>query len=293
MFNQQDFNQILIKGIDLPVIEKQIEHFIKGFPFICLAKPAIPGDGLMNFDESQKSIYISHFEKGLPDLKVVKFVPASGAASRMFKHLFEFQEQSVRDSSGNEPVITDKGFNSVYYLINNLGQIAFYFDLSSCMAAAGMSISEIIENKKFSTIIDYILNSDGLDYANLPKALLKFHQYNDFSRTAAEEHLVEAAEYTRDRQGNARIHFTISPEHLNKFQDLFENVKGLYESKLGVKFEISFSVQKPSTDTLAVDENNKPVRNQDGMLLFRHRVVDALAGSAGIAGLISEFRNCS
>ena len=269
MFNQQDFNQIFIKGIDLSVLEKQIDHFIKGFPFICLAKPAIPGDGLMNFDESQKAFYISHFEKGLPDLKVVKFVPASGAASRMFKNLFEFKEQSVGVSAGNEPVIKDKGFNSVYYLINNLNQIAFYYDLSSCMAADGISINEIIENKKFTTIIDYILNPDGLDYANLPKALLKFHQYNDISRTAAEEHLVEAAEYTRDRQGNARIHFTISPEHLNKFQYLFENVKDFYESELGVKFDISFSVQKPSTDTLAVDETNQPVRNQDGMLLFR------------------------
>ena len=269
MFTQQDLNQIKIKGIDLPVIRKQIDHFIKGFPFVCLARAATPGDGLLTMDEELKKYFVSYFEKKLPDLKVVKFVPASGAASRMFKHLFEFREQYISGVSVEELLSADKSFNSVSWLVENIRETAFYQDLAHCFEEAGMKMDEIIENQEFYKLIEYILVPGGLDYANLPKALLKFHQYEDGARTAAEEHLVEAAEYTRDREGKARIHFTISPEHREKFMALFDRVRNLYESKLGVEFEISFSVQKPSTDTLAVDENNQPVRNQDGSLLFR------------------------
>ena len=269
MFTQQDLNQIKIKGIGLPVIRKQIDHFIKGFPFVCLARAATPGDGLVTMDEELKKYFIAYFEKKLPDLKVVKFVPASGAASRMFKHLFEFREQYISGVPVDKLLSADQSFNSVSWLVENIRQTAFSQDLARCFEEAGIKMDEIIENKEFYKIIEYILVPGGLDYANLPKALLKFHQYEDGARTAAEEHLVEAAEYTRDREGKARIHFTISPEHREKFMVLFDRVRNLYESELGVEFEISFSVQKPSTDTLAVDENNQPVRNQDGTLLFR------------------------
>ena len=269
MFNDQDIKQISIKGITPAGLQKQIEHFIKGFPFITLARPAVPGDGLLNFDEVELSHYIAFFEKALGGLTVLKFVPASGAASRMFKHLFEFREQISAGSGCDELFSRDNSFNSIFYLLTNLRQIAFFNDLADSLAKAGMSIDELIADKKFSTIVDYILNTEGLDYANLPKALLKFHQYHLVSRAAAEEHLVEAAEYTRDRNNVARVHFTISPEHLGKFQALFAKVQDTYEKELGVTFEISYSVQKPSTDTIAVDENNQPVRNQDGSLLFR------------------------
>ncbi|MEI6684260.1 MAG: DUF4301 family protein [Bacteroidota bacterium] len=269
MFNQNDLNQISTRGIALPAIQKQVDHFIKGFPYICLVKPAIPGDGLLTFDDARKSYYIDFFEKKQADLKVVKFVPASGAASRMFKQLFEFRDKYPSIASVDEIRSLDPGAAPVLALMDNLGQIAFYDDLAGCMASAGMSLETLKAAREFATIIHYILNPAGLDYANLPKALLKFHRYADSARTAAEEHLVEAAEYTRDREGNARIHFTISPEHLEKFRSLFEAVKQKYELQLGVTFDISFSIQKPSTDTLAVDERNEPVRNQDGSLLFR------------------------
>ena len=269
MFTQQDLNQIKIKGIDLSVIRKQIDHFIKGYPFVCLARAATPGDGLVIMDEELKKYFMAYFEKKLPDLKVVKFVPASGAASRMFKHLFEFREQYISGVPVDKLLSADQSFNSVSWLVENIRKTAFYQDLARCFEEAGIKMDEIIENKEFYKIIEYILVPGGLDYANLPKALLKFHQYEDGARTAAEEHLVEAAEYTRDREGKARIHFTISPEHREKFMALFDRVGNLYESELSVEFEISFSVQKPSTDTLAVDENNQPVRNQDGTLLFR------------------------
>jgi len=269
MFTTKDREQIQSKGTPFSVIEKQIDHFIQGFPFIRLARPAIPGDGLVNFSDREMELLISGFENTLPRIKVVKFVPASGAASRMFKHLFEFRESYTAGPAGNSLFSMDISFNSVHYLITHLDRIAFYQDLADVITGSGKSIDQIIDNKDYAGLIDFLLTDAGLGYASLPKALLKFHLYDDGSRTAAEEHMVEAAEYTRDAAKCARIHFTISPEHKEKFLDLLSRVKDHYELKLDVHFEISFSIQKPSTDTIAVDEQNQPVRNQDGSLLFR------------------------
>jgi hypothetical protein len=124
-----------------------------------------------------------------------------------------------------------------------------------------------------------ILDHGGLNYSNLPKGLILFHDYPEGARTAAEEHLVEAISYARDRQGVARIHFTISPEHKEKFTELFNRIVGPYEQRYGTRLEITWSHQEPSTDTLAVDENNLPFRNPDGSLLFRPGGHGALLGN--------------
>jgi len=269
MFNQRDLVQIKSKGIDLLVIQKQIDHFISGFPFIHLIRPAITGDGILTFDDEQLIYFREYFENKLPGFIVVKFVPASGAASRMFRHLFEFREQYSPDEAGRALLSKDQGPDSPHYFIANLEQTAFFDDLSSLIAESGKSVNQLLENQDYVSIIDQILSVNGLNYANLPKALLKFHQYWDGSRTAAEEHLVEAAAYTTDHSGTARIHFTITPEHHDKFKELFENVTTFYETRYGIKYDISFSIQEPSTDTIAVDETNQPVRNPDGSLLFR------------------------
>ncbi len=269
MFTKQDFSQIGNKGMDLHIIEKQIDHFVAGFPFIRLVRPATADDGILRFNDEQQTFFLNYFETNLPALKVIKFVPASGAASRMFKHLFEFMEKYTNDEKGLQLFLNEQHFNSVYYFINHLNEIAFFDDLSAVVAKSGKSLDHLIESRDYSSIIDYILSVKGLNYSNLPKALLKFHQYADGSRTAAEEHLVEAAAYTKDHDHTARIHFTISPEHKEKFLELFATVKSIYEAKFDVKYNISFSIQKPSTDTIAVDETNQPVRNSDGSLLFR------------------------
>ncbi|MCX6307018.1 MAG: DUF4301 family protein [Bacteroidetes bacterium] len=269
MFNNQDFLQINQRGMELQLIQKQIGHFTTGFPFIRLVRPAVTGDGLLMFNEEEQKFYPQYFEKELPGLTVVKFVPASGAASRMFKHLFEFRDDYAPGAAGEALFLQNQHFNSVHYFITHLRDIAFCNDLSAVVASSGKTIGQLMEIHEYAAIIDYILSSEGLNYANLPKALLKFHQYAEGSRTAAEEHLVEAAAYTRDHEGVARIHFTISPEHREKFMELFAKVKSSYESRFDVTFDITFSIQKPSTDTIAVDETNQPVRNPDGSLLFR------------------------
>jgi hypothetical protein len=223
----------------------------------------------LKFTDEELKYFTGYFESRLPGLKVVKFVPASGAASRMFKHLFEFRHNSTSAGEGNRINLHDQDVNSVQYFISHLEQVAFFADLNAVATKTGKTVYQLLETGEYEAIIQCILSEQGLNYANLPKALLKFHQYQDGSRTAAEEHLVEAAIYTRDRDNTARIHFTISPEHFEKFRELLSIVQERYEKQFGVRFDISFSVQKPSTDTIAVDESNQPVRNPDGSLLFR------------------------
>jgi hypothetical protein len=269
MFSKQDISQIEQRGIELSLIRKQIDRFVHGFPYIVLDRPATPGDGILSFNARERDHYIMKFETRRPDLRIVKFVPASGVASRMFKHLFEFRTQYSPGAEGEKLFSSDQGPNSVHHLMSNLSRIAFYSDLAEKMAASGLPVDPETGNNDLNTIIDYILTGKGLDYANLPKALLKFHHYPEGARTAAEEHLVEAAEYTTDLNRKARIHFTISPEHREKFMTLFAGARDRYEKSLNVEFEISFSVQKPSTDTIAVDEYNQPFRNSGGQLLFR------------------------
>lgn len=260
MFTSNDLVQIKQKGIEVAKIEKQINHFINGFPYIRLSRPAVLSDGILSFDEIEKDHYIEKYEQLLPELQVVKFVPASGAASRMFKSLFEFKEKPYNAINVSNPVD---------YFFSHFKEIAFYEDLDNKVKHDGLGTDELLKNHDFSPIIDYILTEKGLNYSNLPKGLIKFHRYPEGARTSVEEHMVEAAEYARDVTNTARLHFTISPEHREKFLELLATVQTNYEKKLKIQFDISFSIQKPSTDTIAVNVNNQPFRNADGSLIFR------------------------
>jgi len=269
MLQQNDLNQIEKKGITLKTLENQLDHFRQGFPFIRLIRPAIQGDGIINFSEEKKIEFIRFFDEKAPSLRVIKFVPASGAASRMFKHLFEFRE-SMRAGSGiPESYFSDTSFNSVNYFFQNIHRFAFFHDLQATMEKEGKIIEQKLAEKDFATILDYFLGEAGLNYATLPKALLAFHSYEDGPRTAMEEHLVEAANYTKGRNNVSKIHFTVSPEHIVKFDEKVAAVLEKYEARYRIRMEITHSIQKSSTDTLAVDEDNFPFRNPDGTLLFR------------------------
>jgi len=269
MFSTYDLRQIQERGMSVEALERQISHFIQGFPFIDLAAPAISGNGIVCPGDEEKKKFIKLFEQDIKDLKIMKFVPASGAASRMFKHLFEFRNTYRNGSSGEELFNRDKGFNSVWYFINHLKEIAFYSELSLRLERSGFDPDQLLNNHDYNTIIDHVLTDKGLDYSNLPKALVRFHDYRQSARTSAEEHMVEAALYAGDSSGLARLHFTISPEHRSRFEYMVSNVRAFHESELNVTFDVSYSFQMLSTDTLAVDEENNPFRNADGSLLFR------------------------
>jgi hypothetical protein len=269
MFTDSDLKQIENKGITIDVVNKQLENFKKGFPYINLHAPATAGNGILTFSEEEAAKRESFYNDNFGDYHVLKFVPASGAASRMFKHLHEFRQKYNGTPEDIAAYEADKSFNSVWNFFTNIKKFAFYQQLKSVMAADGLDIDALISKKDFNPVLDYFLTDKGLGYSLLPKGLLLFHNYDDEPRMALEEHLVEAARYAANADGVATVHFTVSPEHQKKFEEAVNNRKGKYEKRYNVSIEVSYSQQKPSTDTIAVDMNNEPFRNDDGTILFR------------------------
>lgn len=260
MFGKNDLKILEQKGISLEQVKWQIEQFKNGIKPINLQQPAKLKVGIFEIDNVQK--YIDIYENS--GVKPTKFVPASGAASRMFKTLFEFLEKNE-----GEQELQIKENKEIKLFFEGLSKFAFYTELNNSLSSVG-GINMLIEQKKHAVIIDKLLNTKGMAYGSLPKGLLKFHNYkNNQNRTPFEEHLVEGALYAKSRDNTVNLHFTVSPEHIDSFKTLLKEVVSSYENLYGVKYKIDFSVQKPSTDTIAVNLDNTPFYNSDGTLLFR------------------------
>ncbi len=260
--NQQDLNQIKARGISEQQIECQLEQIKEGFPFLKLEGAAAIGKGIV----APAADEVKNYEAAWDAYKkeghhVVKFVPASGAASRMFKNLFAFL-----DAPYDEPT-TD--FEKHFF--EDIKKFAFRKALcSKCKENEGKDIKELIAEGKYKAVVANLLQEKGLNYGQLPKGLLQFHEYKDPEevRTPMEEHLVEAALYASSN-GEANVHFTVSHDHLDLFKKMVKEKAGKYADRYAVKYNISFSEQKPSTDTIAANPDNTPFRNEDGSLLFR------------------------
>jgi hypothetical protein len=262
MFKPEDISQIKAHGSKSEVIEQQIENFKTGFPFLKLTEAASNYHGIIQLSESEMTKYISIFEeRNSKELELLKFVPASGAASRMFKSLFTALDD-LRKGKTPAEIMNDK---EVAAFFDQLDRFAFYEDLKILAASEGKSIDEISTQK----ILEWVLLEQGLNYGNLPKALLKFHSYADQIRTPLEEHFVEGAMYSKNNSGIVDLHFTVSTEHQQAMEELVAEIKPKYEELLGVTYRVSFSNQKPSTDTVAVTPDNELFRNKDNSLLFR------------------------
>ncbi|MEE4176271.1 MAG: DUF4301 family protein [Bacteroides sp.] len=266
MLSEKDHQQLKDKGISPEQLQHQLDQFIKGFPPVRLHRPAIPGDGILRLGEEDVVELVNFFSSSAPEKKVVKFVPASGAATRMFKDLFTWREKLKSGVLPRELMDSDP---SAKQFFSDIKSFAFWDDLALIMQRDRVDADHMLATGHYLTLLDYILFEYGLDYAALPKGLLMFHKYGRDARTPLEEHLVEGAEYAQNKNGQVHIHFTVSPEHLKKFQMLVQNTALGYEKKFGVNYEISFSIQKPSTDTVAVNLNNNPFRESNGSLFFR------------------------
>jgi len=269
MFTDKDLKQIAGKELTPENIEKQINNFKTGFPFIVLSAPATPGNGLNSYSADEATELAKYFDANFKDFEILKFVPASGAASRMFKKLFEFRQSYNKTAEDIENYKSDTGANSIFDFFNRIEKFAFYYELKALLANNNLDIRELIANYDFNPILDYFISEKGMNYAVKPKGLLLFHDYADEPRLAVEEHLVEGANYSTDSEGVSRVHLTVSPEHQTKFEDAVNTKKGKFEKKYNVKFDVNFSQQKPYTDILAVTPDNIPFRNDDGSLLFR------------------------
>lgn len=219
--------------------KEQIEFFKKGFPELDIVKAAGIGHGIEKADEQTIREYIDYADTAEVHGKC-KFVPASGAASRMFKDIFAHKEESIGK------------------LAENLEKFAFYSP-----EVFGTAPYDPVETA------DKLLGNPGLDYGSKPKGVLLFHRYENEIRTAMAEHLVEGQAYMRNSDNSVNICFTVSPEHLNLFKEALAKVRDDYESRYGVKYNISFTFQDPATNTIAVDMDNKPFLKEDGTVLTR------------------------
>ncbi|TVQ14256.1 MAG: DUF4301 family protein [Bacteroidetes bacterium] len=266
MFTQEDLLQLNKKGISEETALEQIRNFEEGFPFIQLAAPATISSGILKIEGKELKGYINYFEEGAGKLGILKFVPASGAATRMFKDLFSWREKLQQGISAQVVMQEDK---TAVQFFQQIKLFAFWEDLSALINDMGMNADELVEKGDYLPLLNTLLDDDGLGYAMLPKGLLKFHRYEDSIRTPVEEHLVEGAQYACDNEGTVKLHFTVSSEHRGRFVNHVGDILKVYEGNFGYRFEIKFSVQKPSTDTLAVDLENKPFREADNSLLFR------------------------
>lgn len=258
--SEKDLKQISEKGISVEQIEAQLDDFVSGFPFLKIEAPASVGHGVVVMNEDEVSKYRlawNEYKRG--GKGILKFVPASGAASRMFKNLFAFL-----DADYTEPV-TD--FEKKFF--SEIKEFAFYDSLNSvCVKNENKSIDDLVAAGAYKSVVSNLLGSKGLNYGQLPKGLLLFHDYSDGPRTPLEEHLVEGALYANSN-GVVNLHYTVSPEHKDLFVKKVNEVKSKYEELFNVKYDVTFSIQKPSTDTIAVNPDNTPFRNSDGSLLFR------------------------
>lgn len=260
MLSQEDLKQIALKGVSEEQIETQLAQFKTGFPFLKLEAAASIGHGIVAPDDTERASY----EKAWTDYKaeghrIVKFVPASGAASRMFKNMFAFVSADY-----NEPT-TD--FEKKYF--DNIDKFAFYDELNEqCIKNEGKNIPELIAEGSYKAVAANMLEAKGLNYGQLPKGMLLFHKYDDGARTPMEEHLVEGALYAAS-EGKAHVHFTVSHEHMPLFKDKVEKKLKKYADKYGIEYNITFSEQKPSTDTVAANPDNTLFRTKGGSLLFR------------------------
>lgn len=261
MLTKEDLDQIKAKGIREEEIEGQLASFAKGFPFLEITDSASVEKGIMIIPQDKQLIYIDAWEEYLGKNKtIVKFVPASGAASRMFKGLFAFLEADY-----SAPVTP---FEKQFF--DEIEKFAFYEELNtSCRIHHEKDITELIEIGRYKDIVSTLLNEPGLNYGQLPKGLLLFHKYAKSVRTAMEEHLAEGAMYAKNNLGDVNLHFTVSSEHEKLFRTLVNKKKEICEDKFSVEYHISFSQQKPSTDTIAAGMDNNPFRDNNGNLVFR------------------------
>ena len=254
-------DQLLLskKGISAEQVAEQLKTFKTGFPFLKIKDAATIGNGVLNPSENEVDSFLKVWDNYCAaGNAILKFVPASGAASRMFKDLFSFL------SAEYDVPTTD--FEKNFFA--NIDKFAFYGDLDAvCVKNNSQNIKELISKGNYKAVVFNLLDFTGMNYGSLPKGLLKFHSYDADARTSAEEHFVEGALYAAT-DGVVKLHFTVSPNHKALFEELVAERKAYYEQLFNVKYDITFSEQKQCTDTIAVDADNAPFR-ENGSLVFR------------------------
>ncbi len=250
------------------LIIEQAEIFKRGLPFVKLLRPCTPEDGIRRIASEDFPHLLSLHENAALNGRVMKFVPASGAATRMFKDplaVMQMTEQLTFEQL-ERLADSDSSVRSVVTLLKRIEEFAFFDKLESSAAAHGGSVHDLLAGGDWRKILSLLLGPEGLNYANLPKGLIPFHSYPDGTRTPIHEQIVEARACALTREGVASIHFTLSQEHLEAAGRQFDEIR---QRCRDFKPDISTSVQKPSTETIAVTLENEAFKDVSGRLTFR------------------------
>ena len=268
-FTENDIKQIKDKGLTLQQVESQIELFKSGIPFTNIAEAATINNGIIGLNEELISQSIKHLDSNKDSISLLKFVPASGAATRMFKFLFKFLKDYNPNRESLNAFINKNNFKDLAYFIVGIEKFPFYNEVIEILKSKDIDFNKLSSQDKVLHFAKAMLEEAQLNFGNSPKGLLPFHKYkSSHISTAFEEHLYEAAVYA-SVNNKAQLHFTISERFKDKFDEEFKRIEEYVEDNTGVSFEISFSYQQESTDTIAVTPKDKPFRNDDGTLLFR------------------------
>lgn len=272
MFDAADRAQLDELGIAVQEVERQLRLFAAPAPAVALDRPCTVGDGVATLNDAERRAALQAYERAAAAGRLLKFVPASGAATRMFQALLAVRQAETeldRAALQARAAAHDADAEAVLTFADNLPRFPFVDALAEVLARRGADLPTLLRHGSLGPIVAALLDADGLGYAALPKALIPFHRYADGSRTAFEEHLLEGVEYARSRSGAARLHFTVSPEHEPAYRALLDAVRARSEARSAARIEIGFSYQSSATDTVAVDLDNRPLRDAEGRLVFR------------------------
>ena len=278
----EDRARIVERGLTTDEVERQLALLRDPPPPTRLERPCTVGDGIVQLEGAARSDALEAWSEAADMGRIAKFVPASGAATRMFKNLLEVMNRTEHDTlqSLRSRADTDDAARDVVRFVDNLERFAFRAELWEAARGAGDGDRLRAEDGVgYVELLRAMMGPEGLDYARLPKGIISYHRYEDGPRTAFEEQLVEAAGYARDGSGACRMHVTISAEHAPSFRERLARARETLEPRLGVRFEVAMSQQSPSTDTVAIDERGQPFRTTDGQLLFRPGGHGALIGN--------------
>jgi hypothetical protein len=272
LFTKADLEQMKQLGITEEEARRQMAILEKGPRLVSLQRPCTPGDGIIVLNTKDQSRLLALWEETAAKGRFSVFLPASGAATRMFAFLQRIRNQLDRvtlDKIAKKSSEMSSDRRDLQVFMESLREFAFFEPLAEVMDRAGISLPDQLNSGDYTVILDFLIEAQGLNYASLPKGLIPFHRYSDHYRTALEEHLVEAIHTLRDDKQCCRVHFTVAPENEKEVENHGREAAARYTERFGVQYELSFSLQSPATNTLAVDYKNRPFRRPDGSLLFR------------------------
>lgn len=274
-FDDSDVRQLAARGITIDEVQHQLLCFERPPQYADVVRPCTAGDGIQLLSSDDSAELLEIHARASAAGRLSSFVPASGAATRMFASLLSAYATPPRERPSWDRLRAaasrgDATAGELVAFVTGAARLPFRDALDAELRPQGMTVEEAATGRGWHELVAAVVAPEGLGYARLPKALVPFHRYPDGEvRTALEEHLVEAAELVREERGLCRLHFTVPEEHLDGFATLLREVGPRFTARRRVAFDVGYSVQKPSTDTLAVDLEGRPFRTSDGRLLFR------------------------